>query len=212
VAPQEQDVHRRFLPQKVVDAENLPLLQDPAQLVVQRPGRGQIVAEGFFHHDPSAGGEVGVGKSLYHQAEQRRRDLEVEDGTVPPLGRLGDSVIRLWIPKIAGDHCEALCEAAEYLFVDRLAGVLDGAARVIAEGRRGPVVEGHADDRAVEQLAALQTVQGAKGHLLRQISGDTKDHQNVRGRACRCIIALLVRVQRCRVYCFSSWPPNSPRL
>jgi hypothetical protein len=117
VEPQEQDVHRRFLAQKVVDAEDLTFVQDPAQLFVQRLGRGQIVAEGFFHHDPSAGGEVGMGKSSYHQAEQRGRDLEVKDGTVPPLDRFGDSVIGLWIPKVAGDHRKTLCEAAEYLFV-----------------------------------------------------------------------------------------------
>jgi hypothetical protein len=142
------------------------------------------VAERLLHHDPRSGGEVGMGKSLNHRAEHRGWDLKVKDGTVPPLDRLGDSVIGLWIPDITRDHRQALCEAVEYLVVDRLAGVLDGMPRVVTQRRRGPVVARYADDRAVEQVAALQSIQRAKGHLFRQISADTKDHQNI-GRRVR---------------------------
>ena len=63
VEPQEQMSIAASLPESV-DAEDLTFVQDPAQLLVQPLGRGQIVAEGFFHHDPSAGGEVGTGEPL----------------------------------------------------------------------------------------------------------------------------------------------------
>ena len=77
-------------------------------------------------------------------------------------------------------------EALEHVLVDRLVRILDGFSGVIPEGRGGPLVAGHADDRALEHPAALQAVQGREGHLLRQVSGDTEDHQHVCGRGRWC--------------------------
>jgi len=43
------------------------------------------------------------------------------------------------------------------------------------------VVGRDADDRAVEQALPLQSIEGAKGHLARQIAGDPEDHHQIRG-------------------------------
>ena len=43
----------------------------------------------------------------------------------------------------------------------------------------GPVVAGHADDRAVQQLARLEAIERVEGHHLREIAGDAEDHEPV---------------------------------
>ena len=53
---------------------------------------------------------------------------------------------------------------------------------------RGCWVDCAASQRPSSPRPALQTVQGAEGHRLRQICGDTKDHQNVRGVLARVFI------------------------
>src|SRR5215471_16853858 len=167
------------------------------------------MAEGLFHHDPGSLDQAGAGQALNYAAEQRRRDLKVKDRAVPPLDGPGDAVIDLRVPEITRDHRQALREAPEHLFVDHLAGSRNGAAGVISQGRGRPLVAGHADNRARKHSAALQAVQGLEGHLLRQISGDAEDHQNIRGRADLCghvVPLVVIRDQSGR------WPSgSSPR-
>ena len=77
--------YRRFLAEEVVDAVDLPFLEEPVKLGVQGPGRRQVVAKGLLYRDPALLGEAGSGQTLHHAGEQRRRDLQIEDGQVPPL-------------------------------------------------------------------------------------------------------------------------------
>ena len=56
---------------------------------------------------------------------------------------------------------------------------LDRLAGVVTEVLVRPVVEGHADDRAVEQPPGLEPVERVEGHHLRQIAGDPEDDENV---------------------------------
>jgi hypothetical protein len=44
-----------------------------------------------------------------------------------------------------------------------------------------PVVGGDADDRAVEQAAALEPVERAQGHHLGQVAADAEGHEDVGG-------------------------------
>jgi len=50
--PEKQDAQGRFLAEEMVNAQDLPLLQEIAQFGVQGPDRRQVVAEGLFHHNP----------------------------------------------------------------------------------------------------------------------------------------------------------------
>ena len=45
--PEGQDVLRRLLPEEVVDPEDLLLLEDPVQLLVERPDEARSVPNGF---------------------------------------------------------------------------------------------------------------------------------------------------------------------
>src|SRR5262245_34651836 len=68
------------------------------------------------------------------------------------------------------------------MLADLLAGVFDGLAGTLPEGRGRPLVAGHADDRAPELAPPLQAVQGAEGLPSGQVTGDAEDHQDVGGR------------------------------
>ena len=58
-------------------------------------------------------------------------------------------------------------------------GGLDRLPGVLAEVLVGPVVDGDADDRAVEQAPLLEPVERVEGHHLRQIAGDPEDDEHV---------------------------------
>jgi hypothetical protein len=83
----------------VVNVQDLPLLEELAQFGVQGPGRGQVVAEGLFHHDPSPLDQAGARQALNRAAEQRRWDLEIKDRAAPALDGPGDAVIGPLVPK-----------------------------------------------------------------------------------------------------------------
>jgi hypothetical protein len=42
-----------------------------------------------------------------------------------------------------------------------------------------PVVDGHANDRALQQPALLESVQGPERHHLCQVTGDAEDHEHI---------------------------------
>ena len=77
--PQVEDLGEAHLPQEVVDPVELGLVEVLVDLLGERPGRGEVVAEGLLDHDARVLGQARIGQALDHHAEQRRRDLEVED-------------------------------------------------------------------------------------------------------------------------------------
>ena len=68
---------------------------------------------------------------------------------------------------------------ANTVFVERLARCDDRVARALDELLERPVVEGDADDRAVEEPARLEAVQRAERHDPREVAGDPEDHEHV---------------------------------
>jgi hypothetical protein len=46
--PEDQNILHRLFPEIVIDPVDLPFLQDPLELVVQRPRRFQVMSERFF--------------------------------------------------------------------------------------------------------------------------------------------------------------------
>src|SRR5262249_12473016 len=97
----------------------------------------------------------------------------------------GDAVIGLRVLVIARDHRQAPGQPLENLLADLLAGVFDGLARVVPEGRVRPLVAGYADNRTLKLPAALHAVKRPGGLLFRQIPGNAEDHQDVCGRGRR---------------------------
>jgi hypothetical protein len=182
------------------------------ELGVQGPGRRQVVAEGLLHRDPGSLGETGAGQAFHYAAEQRRRDLEIEDGAGLPLDGAGDAVIGLRVLVVARDHRQAPGQPLENVLADLLAGVLDGLACVVPEGRGRPLAAGYADDRAPKLPAALQAIQGPEGLFFRQIPGDAEDHQDScgRGRLCGHVIPLSWPLRLVRPLSWVTSVPSMP--
>ncbi len=67
------------LPEVVVDAEELGLVDVAVELAGQRARRGQVVAERLLHDDARLRRQAGLRQALDDGAEEERRDLEVED-------------------------------------------------------------------------------------------------------------------------------------
>ena len=87
----------------------------------------------------------------------------------PIVGVAGDD----WtVDQLRGEPCRKLSRAFDT--------VLDALSR-LAQLVDGPVVPGHAHDRAVEQAAPLQPVERVKGHHLGQVAGDAEDDKHIGG-------------------------------
>jgi hypothetical protein len=177
---QVQQLLEAHLPEEVVDPVELVLGDVLMQLVGQRPGRGLVVAERLLDHHPRRRGQPGVGEAGHDLAEQERRDLQVEDRHVRAFDGVRHPAVRGGVAEVALHVGEPGGQPVEDGVVERLPGAGDGRAGPVDELGLGPVVDRHADDRAVEQPPALQPVERAEGHDLGQVAGDPEDHQHVR--------------------------------
>ena len=82
--PQLQDLVEAHLPEVVVDAVELGLVDVLVELVGEGACGFAIMPEGLLHDHASGAGEARFGQTLDHPAEQERGDLEVEDGVFAP--------------------------------------------------------------------------------------------------------------------------------
>ena len=153
---QVEDLPQAHLPEEVVDPVELGLVDVLVHLLGERPGGGEVVAEGLLDHHARVLGQARIRQALDDHAEQRRWDLEVEDGAACPADLLREPLERGRIAKVAAEVRQPRGEAIEHLVVDRLAAVHDRLAGVIAEVVDGPVVAGHAHDRAAQQARAAR--------------------------------------------------------
>jgi len=178
--PEVEDPLEAHLPEEVVDAVELRLVDVLVQLVGELSRRLQVVPERLLDHDAPRLGQPGLREPLDHASEQEGRDLEVEDGAFGALDRLAHSIVRCGVPEVPGDVGEPRGEPVEHLGVDLLAASLDRLAGAVDQLLDRPVVDRDADDRTVEQPALLQPVERVEGHDLRQVAGDPEDHEDVR--------------------------------
>ena len=142
-------------------------------------------------------------------AEQERRDLEVEDGLLGVRDRLGDALVRRRVAEVARDVGEAVGQPLEDVLVERLAGADDRLPCALDELVDGPVVDRHADDRAVEQPAPLEPVQRPERHHLRQVACDPEDHEDIGRLLSAGPIRACLRAGRvCRSCCHAALPTS----
>jgi hypothetical protein len=130
---------------------------------------------------PGVRGQAGLGQALDHGTEQERRDLRVEDRglRLPDRGRQPLEGGR--VGEVAREVRQPPGEAVEDRLVHGLTGGLDRLAGMLAEVVDRPVVDRHPDDGTARQAAALQPVQGAERHHLREIPADTESNEHIRG-------------------------------
>ena len=153
-------------------------------LVVERPRRGGVVAERLLHDNTRVLRQACFGQSLDHHAEERRGDLEVEDGALLVADRAREPFVGARVGEISGQERQTLREAFEHGLIDRLAARFDRAARALAQILDRPVVTGDSHDRAVEQPAALESIQRVERHHLGEVAGDAEHDERI-GMACR---------------------------
>ena len=115
--------------------------------------------ERLLHHDSRVLRQARLGEPADRHPEQGRRDLQIEDGCLGALDRLPYPLVGGVIGEVALDVGEPLRQAVEDLRVGLLAGAgRNRAMAVLAKVVVRPVVEGDADDRAVEQAPGLEPV------------------------------------------------------
>ena len=163
----------------MVDAQDLVVAQHMAQPGVQFARRVQVVAERFLDRDPAVAHELGCAEVHDDRAEKRRRHFQVEQRPLAAADLGGEFAVQRVVGDVTGQVGDPAGEPAENRLVEFLAGTQDRLAGMIHQLLGGDLVAGHPDDRAVEQLAALQAVQRAEGHLSGEITGNAEDHQQV---------------------------------
>ena len=147
--------------------------------VGERAGGLAVVAERLLDDDPRVLRDAGLRQPLDDPAEEERRDLEVEDRALGAGDRGRDALVRGGVAEVALDVRETLREAREHRLVELLAGADDRVAGALDELVDRPVVDGDADDRALEQPTLLEPVERMERHDLGQVPGDPEDHEDV---------------------------------
>ena len=137
------------------------------------------MAERLLDDDPAGLRQPGLGEPFDNRAEEEGRNLEVEDRGLSTVDRGRNSLIRRRVGEVTALIREPLRKAVENLLVDLLTRPLDRLARTFLQVVVGPVVDSHADDRAVEEPAGLEPVERMKGHHFREVAGDTEDDEDI---------------------------------
>ena len=133
-----------------------------------------VVAERLLDDDSRIGRDARPCQAADDRAEERRRDLEVEDGALRVLDRFRDLGVRGVVGEVSVMVGKPLREPREHLLVELLARSDDRLACTLDELLERPVVERDADDRAVEEPSLLESVQRVERHHLREVARDAE--------------------------------------
>ena len=176
---QVDDLLGAHLPEVVVDAQELALVDVLVQLLARglepSPGRGRTASprprERSSSGPPRQGPErpcrTGTAGSRGRRpAYSRPRSPRPPERTWPG-------------PRSRRRRTRTGRKSLEDVFVELLARTDDRLARALDELLHGPVVDGDADDRAVEQPPQLEPIQRAERHHLREIAGDPEDDEDI---------------------------------
>ncbi len=180
--PQVEDLGEPHLPEEMVDPEELRLIDVLVHVRGERSRRVQVMSERLLDHDACGlMREPCLRKSLHDRPEEERRDLQVVDGRLRADDRLRDPRVRLAVAEVPAHVGEAVRQTLEHGLVELLTGADDRLAGPSLEVIQAPVVHRHADDGARQQTATLEAIERSERHHLREVSGDTEDHEDVGG-------------------------------
>ena len=116
--PQVEDLDEAHLPEEVVDPVELGLVDVAVDLVVERAGGRDVVAEGLLDDHARVLGQPGLGESLDDGAEEEGRDLEVEDRALGIRDRSRHALEGAGVGEVARHVRKPRGEAVEDLLVD----------------------------------------------------------------------------------------------
>ena len=119
---QRKQVQHRFLAEIVVDAVDLPLVENSADRIIDDPGGGEIGADGLFKHHPGPlRGQPCRGKPLADRAEEGRRHGEIIDHFAPVLIHLRlQAAVLVGLGQVDLHITQSPGEAFPYRGIDRL--------------------------------------------------------------------------------------------
>ena len=145
-------------------------------------------------------------EALHDASEEERRDLEVED-RASSCRRSPRRRARTWRRRRSRRRRTRGAPRSGRTRPRRSSRRCPRSTRARARRRSvdGPVVDRHADDRAVEQPARLEPVQRPEGHHLRQVARDPEHDEHVALRLLRS-----GRPPRCGGYCRRRHPIPPP--
>ena len=177
--PEVDDLLEAHLPEVVVDSHELRLVDVLMQLVGELACRCLVVAERLLDDDPRVRRHARSREAADDRAEERGRNLEVEDRALRALDRFRDLRVGGVVGEVSVAVREPLREPREHLLVELLARRHDRLACALDELLERPVVERDADDRAVEEPSLLESVERVERHHLREVARDSEDHEDV---------------------------------
>ena len=153
---EEEDLLQAHLPEVMIDPQELGLVDELVQLGRESAGGLERVAERLLDHYPTAADEARFGDALDGASEEKRGNLEVEDGRGGAFDRLPDTFVGRGVREVTADVREASSKTAEDLIVKRLARGEDRRAGPLDELLDRPVVYRDADDSTREQPPAAR--------------------------------------------------------
>ena len=180
-----EDVLRRLLAEKMVDAENLVLAEDLVQVRVELLGAFEVDAKGLFHDHPRACDEVRLGKQPHRRKRRARRHAEIMQAPGFRAERLFRALYRARQRRRALRQRNIVQELGEFcpIRLHRLARRvrLQRAFDQLAESLDVDRVERDADHPAGgNEVGGDEMEQGWPQLALGEVAGAADEHQDMR--------------------------------
>jgi len=185
---QAEDVLNRLFAEEVVDAEDGALRERRSQQLVQRPGRGEVVAERFFDHHPAVGGQLHCGQGAQDRLEDNWRQGEIDGNRL--AGRADGRSQLVGIGHICLVVIQGGDDARSNPVVDVRAVLSESVGDVPTKSVGVPVSSAHTEDGGVRQEFLLPQL-GQRGNEVtgRQVSRRAENDKPRRhGRSSACMV------------------------
>ena len=182
---EREDVERGFLPQEVVDAEDLALVEGRVQRVVELHRARKIGAERLLHDDARAFGEADRAELVHYLGGGGGRHAQVvhpRDVAAELVFELLDQLRQRLAPGRLAHVGETRREVVPVVLGHAaVRELVERGARVGAEAVVVEVVERRADDPALGQQARLREVEQPGEQLAAgEVTGRAEQHHDVR--------------------------------
>ena len=212
-----EDVHDRFLAEKVINAEDIVFGKQLARHAVELARRGQIAAERFLDDDARLPGKTRRAESPDDDREQCRRNRQVIGRALCVCQRLPERVEGALVVVIAAHILQQRQQPLKRLRLNDGTVVPDAVRHTRTQLLDVPCRRGDADHRHGQRARLAHGIKRRKDLLIGQISGDAKQHQrvgwhqNALGRVGP-VKPQIKAVHQVGPPAFSTWPPNSCRI
>ena len=174
-----ENVHDRFLAQKVIDAEDRVFRKNRMCNLVQFLCRGKIAAKWLFDNHPCMLRQVRCAESPDHRFEERGRNRQVIRRSPRLAQRSFDRCKSGRILVVPAHILEQRQQALQRALVIHTAGSLDAIRNTPVQAIRTPLGECNADYRDRKNAALHHGIERRENHLVGEIAGDAEKNQRI---------------------------------